>query len=769
MDRSAFSPFMGLAVLVCVASLGWPSGAARTDEPAPSGANASEAQPEKPLRSELVEKVVVSGSVARDRRDPVPFTHVTRDELAERNRGQDTAMLLADTPNAYAYSDAGNGVGYSYLSLRGFDQRRIAVQINGVPLNTPETHQVYFVDLADLAGSLDSFQVQRGPGLSEYGSPAVGGLVNMEFGHLSPTPGGEVKLGAGSFGTRRASIRYGGGLGDGTWAWMVRAARVTSDGYRIPSWTRHTFGHLALQRFGENSVLRIHVFGGPEKTQLAYYGVPASWLRGELTGDADSDRRINPLAPGETDTYLQRHAQGIHDLRVAENLFLKNTLFGVFGAGYFRQYSSQLDYDPLGEAPPTPEFPELTVDEAWRKRRIDERQLGWIPRVEWNHRGGTLTGGLETRFHAGLHRGTLEEGEVGGALLTSPLQLYDYTNRKSSVGAFVRETWLPTPKVAVHAELRGVRHELRMRKDRVRDLSFDASYSTLVPKAGLNWNVDDRWNLYASVSTARSEPTFRDIWDPQDPFTQPSSLFARFDPARGRYADPEARPERLRAWEAGGAYRHGAVHLKVSLYRMGFQDELVFAGGIDDDGIPITDNAGRSVHQGIELEGTARLPGEVDVSGYLAVSRDELKEYVLVFGPDPEDRLDYSGNRIALFPDHLARLRVAKRFGPVRLVLGARRVGTIYLDNSQDERKDPDARQVPGYEPKKIDPYTLVDLQAIADLSALLGGRGTSLSLDLQVDNLLDKRYAAFGYAFGPPEFIPGASRGVHVGLTYGF
>ena len=152
----------------------------------------------------------------------------------------------------------------------------------------------------------------------------------------------------------------------------------------------------------------------------------------------------------------------------------------------------------------------------------------------------------------------------------------------------------------------------------------------------------------------------------------------------------------------------------------------------------------------------------------MTASRDVLDEYRQVFGPNPEDVVDYSGNRIALFPDHQARLRVGKRFGPARVVLGARRVGTIYLDNSENERKDPAARDVPGYVDKKIDPYTLVDLLATLAPKGWAKGR-SSVTLELSVENLLDRRYVAFGYAFGPPEFLPGATRSFFFGATYGF
>src|SRR5262245_54567700 len=280
---------------------------------------AAEDEPAAPIPSGAEEEVVVSATVARDRQDPAPFTDLDAQAIREINVGQDLSTLLGETMSAYSYSDAGNGFGYSYLRIRGFDQSRIAVNINGVPLNTPETHQVYTIDLGDFAASLGLIQIQRGPGTSLYGSPAVGGVVNLETAPLATAAGGALGLGAGSFGTYRGSIRYGAPIGSSPWSWSFRAAHVQSDGYRDPSWSKQTFGEIAFERFDPKSVWRILLFGGPEETQLSYLGVPHEDL------SSDSLRKINPLLPGETDNFFQPQLQVMNDRRIAPNLMLKNT------------------------------------------------------------------------------------------------------------------------------------------------------------------------------------------------------------------------------------------------------------------------------------------------------------------------------------------------------------------------------------------------------------------------------------------------------------
>ena len=743
--------------------------------PTPSSAQAPDEAPKLPV---VVEQITVSASVARERGDAATFSTLSKDDIARRDRGQDLAMLLSDTPGAYAYSDAGNGVGYAYFSLRGFDQRRVAVNVNGVPLNGPESRQVYFIDLADLAAGLDSVQVQRGTGTALYGSPAVGGVVNLETGALPSARQGELRLGAGSFGTYRAAGRCSFPLNE-RWSLEARASHVRSDGYREPSWTRHTLGQLTLQRQGPGSVLRVLAFAGPESTQLAYYAVPIEYLRGQISGDAERDRRVNPLRPGETDHFVQPQVQLIHDWRRG-SVLLKNTAYAILGDGYFLQSNPTYDYDPLGPEPATAAFPELSLGDVWRKRQITNRQYGWIPTLSHTHGRGTLTAGLELLQHTGHHQGRVREGQLCNGVgpqgeclsptpLLQPLTLYDYRNRKFTSSAFVRESLSLRPTLRLGLELQATRHAYSMRDDVVRGYSFDSSYAFLSPRVGLDWSPEPRLNVYASLSTQRSEPSFSNVWDPQDPFANPRALFARFDTSARRFSEAQARPERLRAAELGLGWRGPKTALKLNGYWMDFRDELVYAGGLDDDGLPITDNAARSLHRGLELEGSAQLPGGLRLSGWLAWSDDLLKDYRLQFAPGPKGVVDYSGNRVALFPENQVRLRVARTFGRLDLSFGLRRVGRIYLDNSQNERKQPGARQVPGYVGKLIEPFTLGELQALVDLSSLLKGRGRSLSLLAHVDNLFDERYAASGYVYDVPYFYPGATRGVHVGLNYGF
>jgi outer membrane receptor protein involved in Fe transport len=467
--------------------------------------------------------------------------------------------------------------------------------------------------------------------------------------------------------------------------------------------------------------------------------------------DSVARRSIAPLVPGETDNFFQPQLQVMNDRRLAPGLMLKNTLYAIVGNGYFRQHSPD--------------------DDTWEKRALANRQVGWIPRIAWNHRSGELTAGLELLFHSGRHDGTVTN-------VPSP-PLYDYTNSKQTANVFVREAIHVTPKATINLELQATHHGFSMRDDKIRGISWDATYQFLSPRIGANWNLTDRWNLYGQATKTESEPTFTNVWDPEDESANPADQFRAFDAARNRYSDPYAKPERLTSFELGARYAMGATQIKMNAYRMQFRDEFVYAGGLNSDGIPRTVNAGQSLHQGIEFEASGRIPGDVDLAGYLAVSRDVLNEMTLL-SPDGVGGtfvIDYSGNRIALFPDHTARLSIARAFGPVRVEVSARRIGTIYTDNSENERKTPANRAAPDYVDKKVDPYTVMAAQAVADLSRYARRPAGSLTVRLRVDNLLDAQIAQFGYSYPADaaytqfysEFFPAATRSLFVGLNFGF
>jgi iron complex outermembrane receptor protein len=394
---------------------------------------------------------------------PFARTVVTREELRSLNAGQDTPMALATLPGAYAYSDAGNGVGYSYLSLRGFPQRRISVLINGVPLNDPESHEVYWIDHPDLLASTSQVEVQRGVGSALYGAASLGGSVNVETGPMGETPSATLLGSVGSFGTTRTMFEGSSGRTASGWNFYGRYSRIESGGYRDQSATRLWSYSLSARRdFGRQSA-RVNLYGGPEETHLAYLGIPAQYMDGQVTGNADRDRKFNPLTyPGERDHFFEPHYELIHSWAPNDRVLFSETLFYFDGSGYYdeQRLAQNLGDYRLGSwttsdstLAPRDYYQQdgtgaLTTDAAGkytllktdvvRRRQIVDRHYGWVPRVRLEHDGGALTLGGELRAHDGHHTGEVLSGGTLPPGTPPDLSYYDYHPRTLAAGLFAR-------------------------------------------------------------------------------------------------------------------------------------------------------------------------------------------------------------------------------------------------------------------------------------------------------------------------------------------
>ncbi len=701
------------------------------------------------------EQVEVTATRARAGETPVTLTNVGRQEIARGYWGQDVPMFLSQVPGFYAYNDGGNNIGYSYFTLRGFNMTRVGVQLNGVPLNDAEEHAVYFIDLADFLSTTGDIQVQRGVGTSLYGTSTIGGTVDLQTRH--PLPERRLRLGGtlGSWGTRMATVEYDTGIMDGGWAATFRWSRVDTDGYRDQSWVNMWNYYLDVEHYGERSNLRLLVFGGPEETHLAYDGISKAYLDGKVTGDRRRDRRFNPLTyPGEIDHFFQPHEQLIHTWQLSDSLTLENTLYYFQGDGYYDQLKSDAAILEYGLTPFTgPDGEVVDSTDLVRRRKVQEWDGGWIGQLSWRQAGGrgTLQAGATVRLHQGHHFGEVRWAQYYPPELAPDHRYYDYEVDKNVVQPFLQETWHLGTRWTLLGGVTATQLSYEMSKDRLKDVAFDADYSWVLPRVGLGFHPAERWNLFANVSKGASEPAFSDIYDPEDYW------------ATRNHLDHED----LTDYELGAERRWATGFAKLNLYWMHFDNEIVWAGALDDNGVPVTANGAVTNHRGIEAE-VAWNPVP-RWGGHLAVSWSrntfaQLREF------DYDGNfVDYSGNAIAGVPDLLATLQLTGAIGPVEGYLVLRHVGRFFLDNTEDMRKQPEARDAPGYIHRTNPAFTTADLALKIDLGQAVAGvlSARKAALDLRVNNLTDELYTTFGYMDWPdPRWTPAATRSVYAGLT---
>ena len=702
-------------------------------------------------------EIEVTGLRAEVGETPVTVTNVNREEIERLYWAQDVPMFLSPTPGFYAYNDSGNGIGYSYFFLRSFDMRRTAVSLNGVPINDAHSHGLFFIDLADFLSTAEDVQVQRGVGTTLYGGSAIGGSIDLRTRQPASERRLRVEALGGAFDTSRFTLEYDSGLINDRWAATFRYSRVQSDGYRDQSWAEMWNYYASIVRYGDKTTTRINLFGGPEKTHLAYEGVTKAYLDGEITGDQRTDRRYNPLEyPGEIDEFFQPHYQLIHTRQMNDDLVFQNTFFYFTGDGYFQQFKNDRWFPEYGLDPfPGPGGEIIDTTDLVRRREVTEWDAGWIPNLQWSHGGGrgSLQAGVAIRLHSGRHFGTVQWAQYYPPDLPPDHRYYDYELDKTSLQPFLQENWHFNQKWNLLAGLTWTSHKYEMHNDKVGDVAFDSSFSYLLPRLGLAYHPSQRWSIYGNVSRGGREPAFRDLYDPQDFWAPPPQ---------------ELEPEKLTDFELGARYswKNGGANLNV--YYLDFDNAIVWAGGLDNNGNPVTANGAVTEHKGVELDLSwaprPRWTGRLS----LAWSENTIVDFVEnIWGGGT---MDHSGNSLPVSPEWLGTLELRGGAGPVDGFLQLRFVDDFYLDNTEDMRKFPEINEDPDYINRINPAYTVLDLGLEADLGRavanLLSAR--RVALKLRVNNLTDQLFTTFGYFDGyQPVWIVGATRNAYLGVTF--
>ena len=685
---------------------------------------------------------------------------------------QDVPVLLSELPSITTYSENGNGIGYNYINLRGFYQRRISVMINGVPQNDPEDHNVYWIDFPDLLASMGNIQVQRGAGSAFYGPPAIGGSVNMITNPFEAKPGIAVETAFGfqEFGdsskpltlnTRKQSVSVNSGLVDGQYMVYGKLGRIQSDGYRQNAWVELNSYFLGAVRFDKNMSTRLHVFGGPIADGLAYVGLPkftktnttlrrmnlADWgldATGKAYGYAVERRQE------EIENFSQPHFELMHDWKPSPNLTLANTLFYYTGDGFFDYDASWADTSTLrigyDYGIPATQNPTNTLVRAF----VGNAQWGWLPRVEVEHAQGTFTIGAELRVHRSTHWGKIQFAEGLPPGFDPDYHFYEYNGEKDIFSLYLHEMYRPQDNLTLMADLQFVRNRYGIANEKYLGNEFSLPYYFVNPRLGLNYNIDDRWNAYVSLALTSREPRLRNLYAAEDSYFGATPQFTG-DTSGGyvryNFSEPLAKPEHLVDIEIGSGYRTPEARLVANAFWMEFTDELIKSGRVDIFGQPVTGNAERTRHQGIEVDAMATLEEALSISGNVSLSRNTLVRY-RSFESGSLRALD--GNPIAGFPSFIANLRLTYRRERYTVSALMRHVGSFYTDNFRNEQN-------------KNDAYTVFDLTAIGNLPEVLG---TRLVLRGEMRNVFNTLYFSSGEGNA---FFPAAERNYVLGITAQF
>ena len=722
--------------------------------------------------------VVVTATTAVSRLSPITFSNLTRAQIQQRSSVQDIPILLADLPSLTTYSENGSGIGYNYINLRGFDQRRIAVMINGVPQNDPEDHNVYWVDFPDLLASTQDIQVQRGAGSAFYGPAAIGGSVNLVANPFAPKPAitlesavGFQELGAEgrtSLVTRKLALSVNSGLIDKTYMLYGRLGRIQHDGYRENGWVDLQSYFLGAVRFDQSMTTRVNVYGGPIRDGLAYVGLPKSY-----SGDLRL-RRVNysywsydstgtnvgyavPQKAGAKEEFSQPHAEIMNDWHISDLVRMHTTLFTVSGEGYFDYDGDWVPYDAAGSdwfrrhvgydsTFGVSSFPTFLI-----RGTVSNRQWGLLPRVEIVHDQGTLTVGAEVRFHRSLHYGQLPFASVAPTpSFTSDTHIYDYRGVRDILSIYAHEVFLLDESISLLADLQGVYQRYGIRDEQFVGHAFDVKYWFVNPRVGINVNLSPSLHSYAFIGYTSREPRLRNLYAAEDAYFGATPEFTVDTTGGGMrydFSKPLAKPERLLDMEWGAGWVSEEWRLNANLFWMEFVDELIKSGGVDVFGQPRTGNADRTRHVGLELDGVMSIHDRIRISGNMTMSRNRLVSYQT---HDGSSWRVLDGNAIAGFPDLLGNLRAEYHTNVSTLALALKYVGPFYTDNEQTSRN-------------RNDEFTVLNADATHALD--LGGN-IDLILRAEVRNITNELYTSGGEG---EAFFPAAERNYLFGATLRF
>lgn len=763
------------------------------------------------------EVIEVNALKGIERLTPITFQNISRKDIEQKFWMQDLPVFLNGNTSVNAYSESGASIGYSYFSIRGFDQRRVAILTNGIPQNDAEDHQVYWVDLSDITSSVENIQIQRGIGTALYGTSGIGGVINLQTLNYFDKKFLNLNAGYGDYNSKRFSLEYSSGLTESGFGYYGKISKNKTDGYRDLSWSDHWSYFLSAGKIiGDNSVLKINIYGSPIKNHLAYIGVTKDYLDGKITGDRLKDRKYNFLNfQNETDNYYQPHYELIFNTQPTKNLFISNTFSYVRGDGYFVTnypvyYGYDLTYFRLN---PFYTSDSSAFNSAYYKRnpdgtlyyetgkgyQIDKSDLvtnlyvnnndyGWYPKIQLKHnkeRGNLVIGG-EVRLHNSEHYGEITFGNALPSGTPDNYQYYYYEGRKTTITAYANEIFKITPNITAMAGVQFAYHKYKILNDKFKPYKFNVDYNFLTPRIGLNYNINDYFRIFGNFSMAKREPRLKDIYDAENPYSKPN--FRIVDTLNNRYEEPLVKPEEMYNYELGAGFTSLILKANLNFYLMDFKNEIVSNGQLDNVGQPINGNAGKSVHQGVEfdfelhpfIKSKNNLINGLTLFGNLNLSDNYFKEYKEITGTDINGNIvygnDYSDNKILLNPSIIANLSIGynTNFG-LNLYITTQHIGKQYLDNSENERKNPANRNVAGYINKFISDYTVFNAGLSYDIIKSLKNvkffnHLNSFEISLKVNNIFDRLYETTGSvgSDGTPYWIPAAERNLYLNIKLG-
>jgi len=549
------------------------------------------------LDSTVLEEVLVA-AVRANAAVPVTFSNLSKKEIATRNLGQDIPILLNYMPSVVSSSDAGAGVGYTYMSVRGSNGERINVTVNGIPYNDPESHGTFWVNLSDFASSTENLQLQRGVGTSTNGSGAFGASLNILTDAVSEEAFAEISNSFGSFNTRKHTVKFSTGKINEHIEIAGRLSNIYSDGYVDRAFADLKSYYLQGSYTDENTLIKAVTFGGKEKTYQAWYGLTASEL--------EEDRKQNPYTyDNETDNYEQNHYQLHWNERLNDQWSTNLAVNYTKGAGYFEQSKESKEGDPLVAA----DFNNLIVDgsDVIVRRWLDNDF--YVVNFNTNYKTDKLNliSGISYSDYSGDHYGEVIWGSDLAADVNIRDRYYFSDAKKTDFSVFAKATFDITEKLIGYADLQGrfVGYQTQGITSDIAPIDVDANFKFFNPKFGFTYKLNNNSSLYTSFAVANREPNRTD------------------------FEIGVTTPETLNDYELGWRFNSENVQLTVNGYFMDYKNQLVLTGALNDVGAPIRATSGSSYRMGTEIDADIRISDKISIRPNATFSANKNRDFFI--------------------------------------------------------------------------------------------------------------------------------------------
>ncbi len=688
----------------------------------------------------LTDEVIVSATRATEK-SGATFTTMSKQALQKQNFGQDLPLVLNWTPSLVTTSDAGGGIGYTGLRIRGSDATRINVTLNGIPYNDSESQGTFWVDVPDIATSTQSIQVQRGVGTSTNGAGAFGASINLQTNVKNDNPYADVINSFGSFNTQRHTIGFGSGLINNKFVFDGRLSMIKSGGYIDRASSDLKSYYMSGGYYGEKTMLKAIVFGGQEITYQSWNGVPESRLNNDVDGMAvtaadqgwnqeQTDNLLNSnsrtfnmfLYPNQVDNYKQDHYQLHFSHRFNPALTANAALHYTYGRGYYEEYRYDNEFSDYGLAPVDIGGSMFENADFIRQRWLDNHFYGltFSLNQETEKRTSIIGGGINR--YDGDHFGKVLWSSINAG---TPIghQYYSNNGLKDDMNLFFKNTYQLTDQLSGFLDLqyRGISYKTSGRENKQFDFDIDREFHFFNPKAGLTWSITSAGSIYVSFSRANREPVRDDFVDAPE--------------------GTEPKPESMSDLEAGWRFRKNGYALSANYYYMGYKDQLVLTGALNDVGASLRTNVDNSYRMGIELEATGRMSSNFTLGANLTLSQNKIgnfREVVYDYGADFDEfnvtENAHSNTDISFSPNVIAGgIFSYTVFKGMELSLLTKYVGKQYLDNTSNEDR-------------RIDPYLTNDLRLVYSLHPK---NMREVSISLLANNIFHEKYESNGYTYG--------------------